>query len=360
MANNGILSLVEGYRADPSGKFGGKDRLETLPWKFDKESIGEYADALKYLPDYGGKPLTPEDLTNMFLKEGRSDAGGASTFSDPSEKKYKDISNDLRKKGYSSKTSDFIATVISKQDAEKRTGVPFLKLWNGTGVNVYGQSGDDYLNSSRNSAYAATAVKNAPLLGYIKGVNSNKDISPQDNLLAHINRLESLGAIAGKDAFGELLDAKAKGTLKAPNPPSGIQNFNDAFQRYVHSKYREASGLPPTFGVSRPDEFNRLLANAWEGKEGPKRTLLAGANPFNDLGYSKSNTHDKSFSPETLEAVKKYAENPEVNNWIQQRVGNINPEQRKNIDKSKTENDGVLKKIIKSLSFQGGGRVRDI
>jgi hypothetical protein len=64
------------YRADPEGKYGGKDRLETQPLPLDKTHMQPVLRAMAYLRNNFNLPHPdPRTLTALALKEGRPDFG---------------------------------------------------------------------------------------------------------------------------------------------------------------------------------------------------------------------------------------------------------------------------------------------
>lgn len=64
------------YRADPTGKYGGKDRLETQSTPLDKTHMQPILRAMAYLRDNFNLPHPdPRTLTALSLHEGRADFG---------------------------------------------------------------------------------------------------------------------------------------------------------------------------------------------------------------------------------------------------------------------------------------------
>lgn len=68
--------FITGYRADPTGKYGGVDNLETQPTPYRVDDMNPILRAMKYLKTKYNKPHPdPQQLAAFALKEGRSDFG---------------------------------------------------------------------------------------------------------------------------------------------------------------------------------------------------------------------------------------------------------------------------------------------
>jgi hypothetical protein len=193
---------IKAYRADPQGKHGGKEGLETQPLqRFDiggNKLFGQqtntdpttgtaYSDPSKAIQslyrfarvngaaEANGHPsLSAEDLAALALKEGRFDYGlsGGSYGGNFVEKYRKELEN---KYNLTSKDIDFMATIADKQRIADKNKVSFAEAWNGTGVNELGQSGKQYSKDWEVHKQAALHPKNKELMDVImRGIEDGK------------------------------------------------------------------------------------------------------------------------------------------------------------------------------------------
>jgi len=169
--------LLKGYRVDLTGKYGGKDGLETEPTLFSKRDMGPILNAMVYLKkNYGMAHPDPDALAAFALKEGRGDFGVNAAWPDQPNDKYA-LNTD------SQKLLDKISKKFGIDDFEKhvafldqydfdralrvhelmktadRLGKPLEDVWN-PGNRHYGESYNQHAN-------AVTADKNNPLRDYI-------------------------------------------------------------------------------------------------------------------------------------------------------------------------------------------------
>lgn len=155
---------ISGYRHDPKTK----DGLETMKFYAEKENMDKFLEALKVAKNLGVDNITPEDLTAMFLQEGRSDFGynGFNPVNAP--KPALEVYDRLKKAGYSELIAGFPALIKEKALAAQRKGIPFYRAWNGTGVNDYGQTGEDYRKKVEKTKEIVKHPKNKDLYEYIR------------------------------------------------------------------------------------------------------------------------------------------------------------------------------------------------
>ena len=169
---------VKGYRADPKGRHGGKEGIETMPTTLDKTTIEEYVKAMRAGEKHGVPQLPPEFLTNMLLTEGRSDFGFNAL--NENNRKAAEIARNLRKSGHEGAPSNFAAALYDKMEAAKRLNKPFSTLWNGTGVNQYGSTGNDYTNRFTSTFPATMHPQNQELLGTVQGAYNYQPPPPPE------------------------------------------------------------------------------------------------------------------------------------------------------------------------------------
>lgn len=194
MADGLFSEYVKGYRADPKGKFGGKDRLETLPTKFDKSEMYSILSTLKDAEQLGMPKLTDQQLANMFLNEGRSDAGfNGLNVNNP---KAMELYNKLKEKGHSDFGAQFAGAVLDKMQTAQRLKKDFNEVWNGVGVSPVGRTGAQNAQRMQESSYAPDVSKNSELMSFIKGARYG-ELPKEEAFIASIPMLEKEQKILG-------------------------------------------------------------------------------------------------------------------------------------------------------------------
>jgi len=152
--------VVYGYRANPKNKFGATDQMETLPHKFDPKTLETFARAAAAGTKYGVPELTPQQLANMALHEGRDDYGFNAM--NKNNKKANEIANNLIKEGHDYEAAQFAGAIYDKHELADRIKQPFLQVWNGAG-----KMAKDYAKNSQIESYAAEHPKNQDMLDFI-------------------------------------------------------------------------------------------------------------------------------------------------------------------------------------------------
>jgi hypothetical protein len=198
------LPDIAAYRADPTGRYGGKDGLETQATNFLPRMIAAgwtatrpggpmvtaggspaklyaYARELGRAQHYGVSQLTATQLAALALKEGRDDYGHNSYDTNNARSTAlvqrlaggedawgrKVLDNDQSLEGMK-----FAATVAEKQELAKRLNIPFAQAWNGVGHVTYkGRTvadGAQYAKSYDYALKAAQHPKNKQLVDFIQ------------------------------------------------------------------------------------------------------------------------------------------------------------------------------------------------
>lgn len=182
---------VAAYRADPTGKYGGKEGLETQPItrltkggdrynkpNTDPKTSNTYTDPSKAVQELyryarlngaaaklGYAAMSPEEIASFALKEGRTDLGYNALMGG---KKDIDYEKSLREKYDITNTdANFLAAVAAKRRVADKLGISLAEAWNGTGRNALGTSGADYAKDLENHKKAAAHEKNKALLDII-------------------------------------------------------------------------------------------------------------------------------------------------------------------------------------------------
>jgi len=186
------LKNIGGYRADPSNKSGGNDGLETKEHVFDAMKLRDMANAMVLGAKHGVPQLPAHELAALALKEGRDNLGvnevqikdksGKVTGSpyDPNMKGDKELWEKMLKEelpnDYPDKSRNhddakmFAVRLANKDKVAKETGKPLAEVWNGTGKNIYGQTGAEYAASMKDFIKAAQHDKNKPLVNFIQNI----------------------------------------------------------------------------------------------------------------------------------------------------------------------------------------------
>jgi hypothetical protein len=155
-------NYIAARRANPTNKYGAKDRMETQDYGYDKETMGNllnaYNDAVKY---HGVPKMHPDDLANMALVEGRSNFG-YNEYNNNNKKANK-IVEDLVKRGHDPYAAGFPAALMDKHQTAQRLGVPMYQVWNGSG-----KAAKDYAQKIEQHRYAVEHPKNKPLRQFIR------------------------------------------------------------------------------------------------------------------------------------------------------------------------------------------------
>jgi hypothetical protein len=205
------IPTIAAYRADPTGRFGGKDGLETLPSNFDPQATGPgwgyrpgktpghmtsftttgnpvnlyaYAREMGRAAKYGVPQLSAVQLAAMALKEGRDDFGA--NMYDHNNPQLQALAQRLYPKMYEASidwyakhagvgsphdvvrgAKLFPVVVAEKMAVAKRLNIPFAEAWNGTGSN--GRStGAQYAKGFEYALKAAQHPKNKQLVDFIQ------------------------------------------------------------------------------------------------------------------------------------------------------------------------------------------------
>jgi hypothetical protein len=239
-----IKDYIQGYRANPKNKYGANDYMETLPTEYDKYNMQKYISAMREGRAFGVPQLTPQQLTNMALHEGRDDFGFNYTTDVEHSKKAKNIVDSLTKQGFDDESALFAGVVYDKYQTSKRLNKPFEEIWNGTGINDVGQSGADYAKKFKDTSYAATNAKNKELIDYINRA-TKKQFTPQEDTLHRVRNYEFLEqgpmGLGGAKVYKDLMyNVKDPNTLKILK-----QADNVTIHQIFMNKVRENYGLNP-------------------------------------------------------------------------------------------------------------------
>ena len=241
-----IKDYIPGYRADPIGRFKGKDRMETLPKEFDKYNMQKYIRAMKEAEPLGVRQLTSQQLANMALHEGREDFGfNAIEDAVKHSKNAQYVVENLRKQGLDPDSALFAGVLYDKQKTADRLNLPFEKVWNGTKKSREGKTGDDYVKEAKSMQYAATHPKNSELVSFIDRAVNNQ-FTPQEDTLHKVRAYEE----SQREPFSELAGTKfyheLRNNVTDSNALKLINQADDVTLQQLHNnKIREYYGISP-------------------------------------------------------------------------------------------------------------------
>lgn len=177
-----MSAVIDGYRADPTGKFGGTNGLETQPYKLYAAELYANVRAMARAKQYGAPQLSAPELAALALKEGKSFFGvnpvmvrdpktkelSSITYYDPTQKADKELSDKLVASGFDERTAGFPVTLANKMRAAVVAKKPWTNMWIGTGKSAYGETGDKYTAAYKDFVTAAGKPENAPLVQFIQ------------------------------------------------------------------------------------------------------------------------------------------------------------------------------------------------
>lgn len=230
MATGLFEEYVKGYRADPKGRYGGKDRLETLPTKLDKAEMYSILSTLKDAEQLGMPKLSDAQLANMFLNEGRGDAGFNRLNTD--NPKAVELANKLKEKGHTALGAEFAGAVLDKMQLAQRLKKDFNEVWNGTGISREGRTGSQNAERMKESAYAPNVARNANMMSFIK--NARQGTLPKEEVfVATLPELEKKGQILG--GLGSYSVKNYLVNKLAETDPEAAKHINKMFTGAIYS-----------------------------------------------------------------------------------------------------------------------------
>jgi hypothetical protein len=187
MADGMFSENLKGYRANPKNLYGAKDRMETLPTKLNKAEMYTILSGLSTAEKAGMPKLSDKQLANMFLNEGRSDAG-FNNFNF-NNKQAKALYDKLIEEGQPALSAGFAAAVLDKTQEAKRLNKDFNELWNGVGTSNQNRTGAQNAQRMQEGQYAPDAPKNEQFMGWLKGARYGT-LPKEEQLLSSIPMLE--------------------------------------------------------------------------------------------------------------------------------------------------------------------------
>lgn len=209
---------IEAYRADPTGKYGGKDKMETLPLKFNRRAVQNYMKAYSIGKKYGAPTdLTPEDFYALLMKEGTTtgmDLFGVNKYNKndkASGEIYMKTYLDLIKEGMEPNEADqlamFPAALYDHSKRSKTKGISFGHSWTGLGYAARtGKTGKQSGELMNQQYFGSDYQKNEDLLetmrhwgGFGPKPKLNKRADVQDVMPEIEKTLSDLSAVREKE-----------------------------------------------------------------------------------------------------------------------------------------------------------------
>jgi hypothetical protein len=178
------------------GKYKSPDRLETLPRKYDKETLENFIKAMRAGEEFGVPQLSPQQIAKMAMVEGRSDLGfNMMNYNNP---RAMQAATQLANYGHPGEAANFAGALIDKHQLAERKGIPFEHAWNGLGKSKYKQTGADYAKKYEGIDYAVEHPKNAPLMQFINEAYQYQTPKPNPT------PFESVDVMGGQTGLGYL------------------------------------------------------------------------------------------------------------------------------------------------------------
>lgn len=274
---------------------------DTLAKGISKYAILETLQSIYDGSKYGGGKLPPETIVAMMAREGRADIGANNP--DLTQRRNKELYDKLMVAGNTSPKVPI--NIAEKQATEKRTGIPFFKLWTGTGKarDEKGRvinSGEEY-NEAMNTIYknAHLDPKNKDLYELTKRILSG-GITPEEEAWlrpeqARDRALESIGKPYPKEA--ERRSALAN--------PDDMDAMTRTYNAVIKNYYPELKGTSLS-----PDKYAKVLADAILQKQGieipdfDETASIRRNNPELDKKVEETLTkREKKEEPSTIDAL---------------------------------------------------------
>lgn len=156
-------NVIFGRRPDLMNTYKRKDRMETMPYAFDKTTMGSlldaYRDARAINPSM--PTLTAEQFTRLALEEGRSNFGYNQW--DINNKQQQALVKKLEEQGYDRYSAGFAAAILDRTNTAKRLNRDFFEVWNGAG-----QKARNYNSRMQKGMYSIDHPDNQQLRDFIK------------------------------------------------------------------------------------------------------------------------------------------------------------------------------------------------
>ena len=162
---------IKYYRRGTIPKHTTKEGLETLPSEIDANALKNWISVMRAGEKHGVPQFSPEQLTAMLFKEGRTDLGyNQFNYRDP---KSLEIYRNLVKEGYDPAAAGFGPAIYDAHAKAKAKGGDPMNYWFGTGISEDKQTSPQYLASMKANMDYVSHPKNTELLNTIRDAYHN-------------------------------------------------------------------------------------------------------------------------------------------------------------------------------------------
>jgi hypothetical protein len=298
---SGLKSLyVPGYRLN-----------ESQPIPLPMGELYQFSRAAQEGVNAGVSPLAKTLFPGKVLHEGRADAGTneANLNNKNARAVYYDVGGRLMEDPIVSeynRASLYPAAVEDKLDVSKRTGIPFERVWNGTGKSAAtGRTGSQHAQRAAVHEAAVEDPRNIPYLDYITRAQQGKTTAR-----------ENLAAMYGTNNRGLLSVFN--------NPRAEQENINkylgkgqfDIPEGEVNAFLKHPSNLAMAYADRSGIEFPKKPADwerpVWKEDKKGQRTLVKGSPTYQERMNQYSDYKElKDFE----------ARYPQAKAYLDQRMG---------------------------------------
>ena len=162
---------IKYYRRGTIPKHTTKEGLETLPSEIDSNALKNWISVMRAGEKHGVPQFSPEQLTAMLFKEGRTDLGyNQFNYRDP---KSLEIYRNLVKEGYDPAAAGFGPAIYDAHAKAKAKGGDPMNYWFGTGISEDKQTSPQYLADMKANMDYVSHPKNTELLNTIRDAYHN-------------------------------------------------------------------------------------------------------------------------------------------------------------------------------------------
>ena len=201
---------VNYYRRGTIPKHTTKEGLETTPSTVDANQLRNWISVMRAGEKHGVPQFTPEQLTAMLFKEGRTNLGyNQFNYRDP---KSLAIYRKIVEEGYDPNAAGFASAVYDAHQKAKQFGGNPFNYWFGTGVSEDKQTSPQYLAGMKKNLEFVLHPKNAQLYDIVQDAYHNPvpppPIPTSDHLLIKDNEMPAV------DIMGNVTGHKKGGKVK--------------------------------------------------------------------------------------------------------------------------------------------------
>lgn len=203
---------VKYYRRGTIPKHTTKEGLETMPSEVNANELKNWVSVMRAGEKYGVPQFSPEQLTAMLFKEGRTDLGfNQFNYRDP---KSLEIYRKLVAEGYDPAAAGFGPAIYDAHAKAKQFGGDPSRYWFGTGVSEDKQTSPQYVQAMKANLQYVNHPKNAELLNTVRDAYNNPvpppPIPTSDHLLGNTETTQTPNV----DIMGNVTGYKKGGKVK--------------------------------------------------------------------------------------------------------------------------------------------------